>query len=196
MSRAKLAAIVLAAGSSRRFGSDKLSAPFRCLPLVRHAIAAARAAPVERVIVVAAPALDIGRWDDSPPVQVERIASPALSASLKAGIAAAGDVAGAFVFLGDMPLVPHDLAGKLAAVLAGNYAAVPRGSSGRNGHPVLLSRRAFADIATLGGDEGAGKLLKSRSDIAFVDGSAETIHLDVDRAEDIARLEHWGEDEE
>ena len=42
-----LVALVLAAGSARRFGSDKLSAPFRGLPLVRHAIRAARANPVD-----------------------------------------------------------------------------------------------------------------------------------------------------
>lgn len=194
MTAAPLAAVVLAAGSARRFGSDKLSAQFRGEPLVRHAIRAARAAPVDRVIVVAAPGLDIGAWPGDPPVAAVRVDSAALSTSLKAGIAAAGDAAGLFVFLGDMPLVPPGVAARLAAALGRGYAAIPR-SDGRNGHPVLLSRRAFADIARLEGDEGAGKLLKARDDVAFVDGSAKTVLLDIDRVEDLARLEHWGDDE-
>ena len=158
MTAAPLAAVVLAAGSARRFGSDKLSAQFRGEPLVRHAIRAARAAPVDRVIVVAAPGLDIGAWPGDPPVAAVRVAA------------------------------------RLAAALGRGYAAIPR-SDGRNGHPVLLSRRAFADIARLEGDEGAGKLLKARDDVAFVDGSAKTVLLDIDRVEDLARLEHWGDDE-
>ena len=39
------AAIVLAAGSARRFGGRKLLAPFDGRPLLHHALAAARAAP-------------------------------------------------------------------------------------------------------------------------------------------------------
>jgi molybdenum cofactor cytidylyltransferase len=184
----KLTAIVLAAGSARRFGSDKLSAPFRGEPLVRHAIRAARAAPVERVVVVCPPSLAVGEWAGAPPVDAVPIASNALSTSLKAGIAAAGDTDGALIFLGDMPLIPHDLAGRLAEALGDHFAVVPR-HAGKNGHPVLFARRAFPEIARLEGDEGAGKLLKSRDDVAFVDWPDDTIHLDVDRAEDLARLE-------
>jgi molybdenum cofactor cytidylyltransferase len=183
-----LVALVLAAGSARRFGSDKLSAPFRGEPLVRHAIRAARAAPVERVIVVCGEKLDVGDWPGKPVVETVRIASTALSASLQAGVAAATGASGAFIFLGDMPLIPHHVAGDVAAALGDHFAAVPR-HAGKNGHPVLLSARAFPEIARLTGDEGAGRLLKQRGDVAFVDVEEDTILLDVDRAEDLARLE-------
>ena len=183
-----LAAIVLAAGAGTRFGGDKLAAQFQGEPLIVHAIRAACAAPVCRVIVVCPPALAIGDWPDAPEVEPLRIASQELSASLKAGIAAVADCAGAFVFLGDMPLIPADLAGELAGALEGNFAAVPR-YLGKNAHPVLLAARAFPAIADLRGDEGAGRLLKSREDIAFVDCADEGVTLDIDRAEDIARLE-------
>jgi molybdenum cofactor cytidylyltransferase len=104
-----LAAVVLAAGSARRFGSDKLSATFDGKPLISHAIRAAQAAPVDRVVVVAHPALDLGA---STELALVRLASGALSDSLRAGLAAAGDVDGLFVFLGDMPLVPHGAASR------------------------------------------------------------------------------------
>ncbi len=191
----KLAAIVLAAGSGTRFGGGKLSALFKGEPLIAHAIRAARAAPVERVIVVASPGLDIGQWPGDPCVKAIHIASPELSASLKAGIAAASEVDGVFVFLGDMPLVPHGIASQLAACLGENYAALPRWQ-GRSGHPVLLSARAFADIAQLSSDSGAGKLLRGRADVAFADVPEEGVLLDVDKTEDIARLEARGLDRE
>jgi molybdenum cofactor cytidylyltransferase len=187
----KLVALVLAAGSATRFGSDKLSAPFRGEPLVRHAIRAARAAPVRRVIVVCGGRLNIGDWPGEPPVETVRIASKALSESLKAGIAATDGAQGAYVFLGDMPLIPHDIAPRLAAVLGDQFAAVPR-HAGKNGHPVLLASRAFPEIAGLAGDEGAGRLLKRRGDLAFVDCADDRILLDVDRAEDLPRLERRG----
>lgn len=183
-----LAAVVLAAGAGRRFGGGKLSARFNGGPLIAHAIRAARAAPVGRVIVVCPPALDIGEWPGSPAVETLRIASPELSASLQAGIAACGSVDGAFIYLGDMPLIPHAIAAELAASLGASFAAVPRWQ-GEQGHPVLLSAAAFPAIADLQGDQGAGKLLKSREDIAFVDAADEGVLLDIDRAEDIARLE-------
>jgi molybdenum cofactor cytidylyltransferase len=185
-------AIVLAAGAGKRFGGGKMAAMFGGEPLLAHAIRAAQAAPVERVIVVCAPGLEIGTWTAAPPVEALPIASTELSASLKAGIAAATGCDGAFVFLGDMPLIPHGLASKLAQALGGSFAAVPR-HQGRNGHPVLLSSQAFPAIAQLAGDQGAGKLLAGRSDIAFVDAGDEGVLLDIDLAEDIARLERRGD---
>jgi molybdenum cofactor cytidylyltransferase len=93
-----------------------------------------------------------------------------------------------------MPLVPHGVAGQLAGLLGDKFAAVPR-FAGHNGHPVLLSSRAFPEIARLTGDEGAGKLLKARKDIAFLDVGDEAVLLDVDREEDLARLHKRGETE-
>src|SRR5690606_3334260 len=139
-------------GSSTRFGGDKLSAPFRGEPLLDHAIRAARAAPVDEVLVVTGRDLPAGRWSGAPPVRRIAIDSAELSQSLKAGIAAAGEADGAFIFLGDMPLVPREIAARLADRLGGHYAALPR-HGGRPGHPVLLAARAFADVARLEGDE-------------------------------------------
>lgn len=184
----KLAAIVLAAGAGSRFGGNKQAALFRGEALIAHALRAARAAPVRRVVAVCPPGLDIGAWPGDPPVEALRISSPELSASLKAGIAALPVCDGAFIFLGDMPLIPHGLAAELAAALGANFAAVPRWQ-GRNGHPVLLSAKAFPELAHLTGDEGAGRLIRARKDVAFVEASGEGVLLDIDRAEDIARLE-------
>ena len=183
-----LAAIVLAAGSATRFGSDKLSAPFLGEPLVRHAIRIALAAPVEKVAVICGPDLDIGDWAGSIPVERIEIASRSLSDTLKAGIACVTGAEGAFVFLGDMPLVPPDMAGRLADVVGNPFAVVPR-CMNRPGHPVLLCARAFALIGDLSGDQGAGKLLRERDDVVWIDTDDRRVLLDIDRPGDLARLE-------
>jgi molybdenum cofactor cytidylyltransferase len=181
-----LAALVLAAGSARRFGADKLAAQFRGEPLLTHAIRAARAAPVTRVVVIGQQ-VDPGDWPGEPAVECLPIASPALSVTLAAGIAAVAQADGAFVFLGDMPLVPPELAAQLADTLGARYAAAPR-HHGIPGHPVLFARRAFADLEALTGDAGAGRLLRSR-DVLWLDVADEGVVLDIDRPEDIPRLE-------
>lgn len=186
------AALVLAAGASRRFGGDKLSAPLDGEPLLFHAIRAARAAPVARVLVVARPGLDCGAWPEGPPVEVLRIDSHALSESLKAGIAALDEAEQVFVFLGDMPRVPHGTASQLASAIGGGVAALPR-HGGRPGHPALLSSRLFPEIAALTGDQGAGRLLRDRlrlglDDVVFVESDDAAIHLDIDRPEDLSAL--------
>lgn len=178
----RLAAIVLAAGHARRFGGDKLRAPFRGEPLVAHAIRAARAAPVERVVVVCRAPFGLGGEELT-------IASDALSDSLRAGLGAVADMDGAFVFLGDMPLIPPAIAPLLAARLGGRFAAVPT-RDGQPGHPVLLAVRAFAPAAALTGDRGAGALLRTRDDVAWVACGEPGVLLDVDAVADLARLEH------
>ena len=187
-------AIVLAAGHARRFGGDKLNARFRGAPLLTHALAAAGSAPVSHVILVCREVIDVGP-ERAPPITQVPIASDGLAQSLAAGLAAAGDVAGAFVFLGDMPLVPPEVAGRLAAALGDNFAAMPRytGHKGENagqpGHPVLLARRAFGEVMALTGDAGAGRLLRDRLDVSWVDTGDRGVLLDVDRRDDLSRLD-------
>lgn len=187
-----LAAIILAAGHARRFGGPKLLTPFCGKSLILHAIDAARAAPVERIIIVkrARPELDALCRDAAG--QDDRITttdsdSDALSCSLQAGLAATGDVAGAFIFLGDMPLIPHHVADLLAEKLGPAFAALPT-YQGQPGHPVLLSKRATRIMDQLSGDQGAGKILRDRNDVVRIEIDDEGVTLDVDTREDFQRL--------
>jgi len=100
-----VAGIVLAGGGSRRFGSDKLRAPYRGQPLLHHAIA--RVAEVGRdVVVVVGPAAD-GR--DMPPgvrLAYDSTEGEGPLAGLHAGLLAAVRSDVAIVVAGDMPDVP------------------------------------------------------------------------------------------
>lgn len=184
----KRVAIVLAAGSARRFGGDKLAALLDDEPLLHHAIRAARDAPVERVVVVARPGLDTGDWQGAPRVETLLIDSEALSASLLTGLGAAGEAEQIFVFLGDMPLVPHGLAAELAERIGDAFAVQPVHED-KPGHPVLLSHRAMRAAATLRGDEGLGRILRARDDVLHYPCADPHILLDIDRREDLARIE-------
>src|SRR5687768_1206127 len=110
-------AIVLAAGSARRFGGGKLLAPFEGRPLLHHALAAARVAgPVTVVTGADAEAVAVCAQAFDPAIRLVHASGHAegMAASLRAGIAAVPQAAAAFVFLGDMPRVPHGVLAPLA----------------------------------------------------------------------------------
>lgn len=159
-------ALVLAAGSGRRFGGRKLTSPWGDGLLIDGALKAALAAPVEKVWVVVGADPDVAaaveRCAGVRPVEIVEAHDyqEGLSASLKAGLAALPDDAqGALVFLGDMPNVPHAvLAPLVAAIRAGAPAAAPV-FDGRRGHPVAIGASLFHELHRLEGDRGAGPVL-------------------------------------
>lgn len=178
-------AIVLAAGHGTRFGGGKLAALLAGRPLLDHAVAAALAAPAERVIVVVRPGTKL---PEDPRLELVELPSAALSETLRAGLAAAGPAEAALIFLGDMPVVPHDMAARLVAALGDSLAALPE-FGGKPGHPVLLTRRGFALAHDLAGDEGLGRALRGREDVVRLEVEDEGVVLDVDTPEALARLE-------
>lgn len=152
--------------------------------LLDHAIGAALASPAGQVIVVGRPGT---RAVDDSRVRLVALESAALSDSLRAGLAAAGDAAGAFIFLGDMPLVPLDMAARLLAAIGEAPAALPQWQ-GKPGHPVLLARAAFSLADGLTGDEGLGRALRNLAGVVRLPVAEEGVVLDVDRAEDLAAM--------
>jgi molybdenum cofactor cytidylyltransferase len=195
-------AIVLAAGAGRRFaeraGGRKLLAFFEGRPLIAGALDAAFAAPARRVFLVTGGDPDLaevararaqakGRAD-ALEVVVATQAAEGMGASLRTAIAALPpDADGAFVFLGDMPRVPLDLAWDLAGALKGGIdAAAPR-IEGRRGHPVLFGQACFPALLALTGDVGARDVLAALGDrLALVDRQDPGVLFDIDRPEDLA----------
>ncbi|SFR79606.1 nucleotidyltransferase family protein [Sphingomonas jatrophae] len=183
------AAIVLAAGSSRRWGAEnKLMARIGGRPLVCHAVAAARQAPVGRILVVTG--RQSGRVAAAvrgPRVTVVRARDHAtgLSASVRAGLAALRPCeTSVFIFLGDMPRVPPFLAERLARALRIRDSGVRPTSRGVPGHPVLLRRPDRTELAQLHGDRGLAPLLRG---LRTIPGPRSAI-IDIDRRTDRAKL--------
>lgn len=192
----RLAAVVLAAGRSMRFGSDKRLADLQGRPLIAHALAALDGfAFAQRIAVVrpddavtANPTEEIVRSHGVAPVVNPR-AAEGMGTSLACGIAALEDVDGAFVVLADMPDIPSGLYGELAARFAMGDAdiVVPR-HAGRAGHPVLFGAVCFDALKTLTGDRGGRQLIDSgHYGLAYVDTAHTGIDRDIDRPEDLGR---------
>ena len=195
---ARLAAVVLAAGAGRRFGGGKLTACWRDGVLLDGALAAAFAAPVDEIIVVTGGDAAVGPAAQAfagPRADGERLRlvpapdwSEGLAASLRAGLAALpAEVQAAFIFLGDMPGVPHALADRLARALGPGVTAVQPTVRGAPAHPVLLSHSLFPAALALRGDRGAQALLAGHG-VIRIDVDEPGATLDVDTPEALAAL--------
>jgi molybdenum cofactor cytidylyltransferase len=185
-------ALVLAAGSGSRFGGGKLLAPWRGGVLLDGALAAAFAAPARSVTVVTgADAEAVGAAARAFDARVElvhaREHAQGMAASLRAGIASLpADTAAAFVFLGDMPRVPHAVLAPLAEAVAGGAAAAAPVFAGRRGHPVVLGRSLLPDVLALVGDTGARRILDQLGErLALVEAPDAGVLFDVDRPADL-----------
>jgi molybdenum cofactor cytidylyltransferase len=185
----RVAALVLAAGLSRRMGgSNKLLAEMGGVPIVRRvvdALAASKASPVLVVVGHQAEQIKAALADCKVRFVENAAYEEGLGASLRAGVEALGEeeVDGALVALGDMPWIRAEHVDTLID------AFDPKGRSTicvpvhdrKRGHPVLWSSRHFGEMRKLGGDVGARALLEQHADAVLavtVDDPA--VHLDVD----------------
>lgn len=187
-------AVLLAAGSSRRFGAgNKLLALIDGEPMIRRVARALADSRADEIVVVTGP--------DSEAIQtaLEGLRSrfvanldhaAGMGRSIAIGIGAVGsDASGVLIVPGDMPLLPADLVDGLISAFESSghdrivHPILPDGSQ-RN--PVLWPRRRFADLARLDGPEGAKALLaadtRARLTVTVAD---ESWLLDVDAPGDL-----------
>ena len=178
---------MLAAGAGSRFGGGKLLAPHGDGVLLDGALRAAFAAPARSVTVVtgadAARVTAAARAFDPRAIIVHAGGhAEGMGASLRTGIASLpADAAGVFVFLGDMPRVPHAVLAPLAAALAAGAPAAAPTFEGRRGNPVLLGRDLFPALLRLTGDEGARRVLQGLGTrLALIEAPDDGVLFDVD----------------
>ncbi|MBI3678456.1 MAG: NTP transferase domain-containing protein [Proteobacteria bacterium] len=189
----KIAAVVLAAGTSSRMGSNKLLADVRGKPMLRHAVEAALASHAEPVLVVTgyagdevkAALKDLNvRFAENPDF------SKGLSASLKCGVSALPeDCDGALIILGDMPGISAALLDKLIAAFdpAESRAIAVATWHGKQGNPVLWARRFFPEILAIEGDVGARNLIGAYGELVVeVEAEDDAPLTDIDTPDALA----------
>ena len=192
----KIAAIVLAAGQSRRMGDiNKLLVEVDGVAMVTRAADAALDSGVDPVIVVTGhehqniEAALTGR-------AVNIIHNPGyaegMSTSLRAGLSALPTDTGAVVVcLGDMPRVNAGLILRLVEAFdkaKGHAICVPT-YKGKRGNPVLWSARYFGEMQHLAGDVGARHLIGEHSDAVHeVECGDSAVTFDVDTPEALKSL--------
>ena len=191
----RVAALVLAAGQSRRMGGpNKLLEMVGGKPLVRRVTEEALASAASPVIVVTGHQRERvqAALADLP---VRRVHNPhyadGLSTSVKAGIAALpADVDAAIICLGDMPQIDAALIDQMVAAFdpeRGALIVVPT-FEGKRGNPVLWARRFFHELGELQGDVGARHLIGTYADaVAELPVQSRAVFLDVDTPEALQR---------
>ena len=190
---ARVAAIILAAGQSRRMGGpNKLLARFNGEPLIRQITERALASKANPVIVVTGHrADDIGETLEGLNVRIVHNADFAdgLATSLKAGLTAVPeDAGGALVLLADMPGVTTAIIDRLIDAFHARPvpAIVLPTISGKRGNPVLWSRAFFPELMTVTGDTGARHILALHEDAVERVEIGAAAGVDVDTPEALA----------
>ncbi len=188
--------IVLAAGKSIRMkGPNKLLAVVRGKPIIRGVVEAAVNSKVDETIVV------LG-WDKN---RVEEVLAgipcrlivntefeKGQSSSLKAGLNEVGPETRAVLVLpGDIAKIDSRSIDKVvnSYILNGGTILIAA-HNGRHGHPILIDRSLFRDIAQIT-EEGHGlkSVIKNHEDeIRLIEVGTDTVLMDVDTPEDLHSL--------
>jgi len=187
MSKTTVAAVILAAGGSTRFGAPKQLLPWQGRPLIAHVADMAWIAGLSPVIVVVgAEAEQVTPTLAGRDVRVLRNYrwEAGMSTSLGLGVAALPSSVEAAVFLPvDQPRVDARFLRALVAYWKQHDAGivVPVGREGQRGTPVLFTRRFFAELAQLSGDVG-GRALFARyhDDLVTMPVTDHDVLTDVD----------------
>jgi molybdenum cofactor cytidylyltransferase len=158
-----VAAVVLAAGRSIRFGSDKLLHPLRGKPLAAHIADTLGTMPFARLVAVC-PNANSARAELFAARGFEIVTNPDAERGLSSSMALTAQrametpVDALLVCLGDMPNVTVEHLETLLAAL-GNEGAVATEMDGVRSPPALFSRAWLPRLAVLAGDRGARHLL-------------------------------------
>jgi molybdenum cofactor cytidylyltransferase len=185
-------AIVLAAGSSSRFGGTKQLAKIDGETLVGRALRLARAVCGERAVLVTG---NDRRRVASACTQgggffvVNADYASGLSTSIRAGIEAVNPVAGAaLLLLADQPLIGIDhLQTLIAAWCRRPDAIVASAYAETLGPPAIFPRDLFPALAALRGDRGARRVIDAHPErLELIECQAAAV--DVDRPQDLESL--------
>jgi molybdenum cofactor cytidylyltransferase len=187
----RIVGILLAAGRSVRFGSDKLIEPLLqaagdCAAGTPIGVAACRhlGAAVSATVAVVRPsdtALATMLRDAGARIVECARAEEGMGASLACGVQAAPDADAWLIALADMPWIRPSTINLLASALAAGADIVAPSYGGERGHPVGFARRHYAALAASTGDEGArAVLLANHATLHFVATDDPGVVRDVD----------------
>lgn len=181
--------VLLAAGSSTRFGGFKLMHPIDGVPMVLKSALAMKAALGAVLVAVRPGSPCVATLSGQPGVRVVECARAAegMGGTLADAVAALPSTGGGvIVALADMPFVnPTSIEAVAAALRGGAHLAAPA-FRGERGHPVGLSAAYREELLALAGDAGARHLIKRDAHrITLVNVEDAGVLRDIDTPSDL-----------
>lgn len=177
-------ALILAAGSARRFGSDKRLFPIDGVAMLARTVDVYRTVYDDVAVVIRPDEPRVAELVRAAGARVVEAAdaSHGQSRSLAAGVAAFDQAPGLVVGLGDMPFVAPATLRAIADEMSAfpEHIVRPR-HEGQPGNPVGFPAHAFAALARIEGDTGAREVVAASEKLRFVDVDDPGILTDVDR---------------
>ncbi len=184
--------MLLAAGSGRRFGGDKLLAQLADGTPIAVATTAMLVATLPHVVAVVRPdaaILTAVLRERGADVVLCPHADEGMGTSLAWGVAAASGWTGWIVALADMPFVQPATVRMLAAAVAGGAALAAPRYEGRRGHPVCFGLSYREALLALRGDRGGRDLLCAAENLLHVvDCDDPGVLVDIDTPLELERL--------
>jgi molybdenum cofactor cytidylyltransferase len=186
-----IAAVILAAGASRRMGRAKLTLPWQgSRTIIDHVVDVYRGAGASPIVVVSAEG-DPTLTQVLTSMAVKRVSVPSggeMLASVQAGLSALDEpeVEAALLAPGDHPLLGAETVRLLIDVWRAERATIIAPSiDGRRGHPILVGRPVWAAILSLPADLSLRSFLRDRGDqIRYVVVEDQGVLRDIDTPQD------------
>lgn len=172
--------IILAAGSSKRMGENKLELELNGRPIIDIVAENAKNSQLNEVLLV------YGKYETA--VSIPKIYNSnyeeGMSTSLISGMSGfSGDAV--MILLGDMPFVTSDIINRLYdGYTASDKNIVVPLHNGKRGNPVIIGKKYYNDIMNNKGDKGARDIIKNNlEDVEYIEINNEGIFIDIDDKE-------------
>ncbi len=187
----KIGCVLMAAGSARRFGSNKLSVQLDGMTLAEHALNVIPSEEFYHVVVITRyPEIVEMAKNRGFMVKINQEPDKGLSHTIHIGMEALADADALLFLVADQPLLRREtILRELALFRAHPDCIVSVGHHGRRGNPCIFPRTFFPDLLSLDGDMGGNEVIKSNEDkLLFCDVEDERELIDVDVTETLREL--------
>ncbi|UCB55020.1 MAG: nucleotidyltransferase family protein [Thiotrichales bacterium] len=184
---ADITGVLLAAGFSTRFGTNKLITELDQKPLIAHSAGAL--SPCDRVIAVVRivdAALQSELRDHSIDCVFNTEPERGIGYSIACAVKATAQSSGWCLLPADMPyILPATTSQVIEALRAGSGIAAPF-NNGRRGHPVGFDAQFYDVLSALDGDTGARHIIEQHHEqMTPVETADAGVLRDIDTAEDL-----------
>lgn len=185
-------AVVLAAGFSQRFGSQKLLHEISGKAIILRSIESLREGGVNSIIVVTGSSHDgIFSIVHGLNLKVVQNLRPedGMFSSVRSGIRAAGSDCNSICILpGDMPYVKSDTIGELLSFRGNERILIPT-FNGKGGHPLIFGSEYFESVLNSHENDGLrGFISSNRHNVCRIPVHDSGVLRDIDTREDLLVL--------